>query len=81
MQDRWRAASRESILARPPTPSETAATLKFLERQAALFHGPKPITPFVRQITEQSPAVHPKLRAREDLIHALFNRGEFVTIR
>jgi hypothetical protein len=71
----------ESILGRPPSPSETAASLKFLERQAALFHGPKPVTPFLQQISAQSSALDPKLRAREDLIHALFNRGEFVTIR
>ena len=71
----------ESILGRPPSPAETAASLKFLERQAALFHGPKPVTPFLQQISAQSAALDPKLRAREDLIHALFNRGEFVTIR
>ena len=71
----------ESIVGRPPSPAETAASLKFLERQAALFRGPKPVTPFPQQISAQSAVVDPKLRAREDLIHALFNRGEFVTIR
>jgi hypothetical protein len=55
--------------------------LKFLERQAALFHGPKPVTPFLQPTSAQSSALDPELRAREDLIHALFNRGEFVTIR
>jgi len=56
--------------------------LQFLERQETLFQGPKPVTPFQQETTAQNSApVNAKLRAREDLIHALFNRSEFVTIR
>jgi hypothetical protein len=52
--------------------------MQFLERQEALFQSAKALTPFLPETTVPIDA---KLRAREDLIHALFNRGEFVTIR
>ncbi len=59
--------AHETVLGRPPSPAETAGSLKFLERQEALF--------------QDAAAPDAKLRARENLIHALFNRNEFVTIR
>jgi mono/diheme cytochrome c family protein len=70
----------ESILGRPPSSAEMEKSLKFLERQQALLDRPKAVTPFQPQ-TEPPKSLNAKLRAREDLIHALFNRNEFVTIR
>jgi hypothetical protein len=61
--------AHEAVLGRPPSPDETARSLKFLERQETLFRDSKPAAPDA------------KLRARANLIHALFNRNEFVTIR
>jgi hypothetical protein len=68
----------ESLLGRPASGDEAARTMQFLERQEALFQSAKALTPFLPETTVPIDA---KLRAREDLIHALFNRGEFVTIR
>lgn len=75
-------AAFEAVLNRPPSPAERAKSLKFLEGQENLLASPAQLTPFAA-VNDGSvkPTVHPKLRAREDLILALFNRNEFVTIR
>jgi hypothetical protein len=56
-----------------------AMSLRFLEQQEALFQNAKALTPFHADERAAPPDV--KERARENLIQALFNRSEFVTIR
>ena len=68
------------VLSRPPTAQELALTREFLASQVALFHAASP--------QERAPArglappsLDPVQRARESLIHALFNHNDFVTVR
>jgi hypothetical protein len=72
----------ETVLGRPPSAEERAESEKFLARQIELFHDPKKLTAFrVSVASEVSPGSDPSLRARENLVHALFNRNAFLTIR
>ncbi|MFG0297663.1 MAG: PSD1 and planctomycete cytochrome C domain-containing protein [Maioricimonas sp. JB045] len=61
-------AAFEQILTRPPTHAERAASLEFLAQQQGLF-------------TDSESVPDPVLRARENLVQALFSHNEFVTIR
>ncbi|MBK9171256.1 MAG: DUF1553 domain-containing protein [Bryobacterales bacterium] len=56
-----------AVLARPASEVEMAKSTAYLERQAAL--------------ARENGAPDGDLRARQSLVHALFNRDEFVTIR
>ena len=60
-------AAFEQILSRAPAPDESAASLAFLQRQTMLFQATAPPTA--------------ALRARENLVHALLNHNDFVTMR
>ena len=72
----------EHILCRPPTAQEQAFCQEFLEKQVRLLAERKGLTPFTGGAPSPvPPATDPQLRAREDLIHVLFNHNEFVTIR
>jgi len=72
----------ETVLGRPPSAEERAESEKFLGRQIALFHDLKKLTAFrVTVASEVGPGSDPSLRARENLVHALFNRNAFLTIR
>jgi len=62
------AAAFEQVLGRPPRPAEAAAALAFLDRQSKLF---------LAELVN----VDPDARARVNLIHALFNHTDFVTVR
>lgn len=66
--DEFVIAAFETVLCRPPRPSETTAAISFLDRQARLFR-------------EELINVDPDARARANLIHALFNHTDFVTVR
>ena len=68
-------AAFELVLAREPTPAELAASAAFLAKQAELFRGMK-LTP-----TPGGPSADPTRRARENLLAALFNHTDFVTLR
>ncbi|MGL4552958.1 MAG: DUF1553 domain-containing protein, partial [Gemmataceae bacterium] len=61
-------AAFEQVLSRPPTQAERTASGAFLARQEALFRS-------------RLPAADPALRARENLVQALFNHTDFVTLR
>jgi hypothetical protein len=61
-------AAFEQVLGRPPRTAEAAAAIAFLQRQVKLFE-------------LELPNVDPDARARVNLIHALFNHTDFVTIR
>ncbi len=72
-------AAFERVLSRRPTPQECATCATFLHTQAARFAAGKPGG---RADGDGSaPARQPALRARENLVHVLFNHHEFVTIR
>jgi hypothetical protein len=68
-------AAFEQVLAREPTPAELAASIGFLAKQAELFRAMK-LTP-----TPDGPSADPTRRARENLLAALFNHTDFVTLR
>ena len=68
-------AAFEQILGRGPTEAERAASLGFLSRQRGLFGANKP------ESAGDGPSADPATRARENLVHALFNHNDFVTIR
>jgi Protein of unknown function (DUF1553)/Protein of unknown function (DUF1549)/Planctomycete cytochrome C len=70
-------AAFEHVLTRPPTAAEQIASERFLARQAELFRGEK-LQP---SPTPDGPSTDPELRARENLVIALYNHNDFVTVR
>ncbi len=74
-------AAFESVLSRPPTAAETKLCVEFLQQQVQLLKAadPKQLkSPTPKGIT--APAADAALRAKQGLIHALFNHNDFVTI-
>jgi hypothetical protein len=66
----------EQVLARSATEAERAASLGFLTRQAELFRKDPP-----NPTVGEGPSLDPVRRARENLVTALFNHSDFVTLR
>lgn len=76
------AAAFESVLGRPPSAAESAKTVEFLREQADLLRDSGKLTSFgVSSPGEIQPASDPEMRARENLVHVLFNHNEFVMVR
>ncbi|MFO0877788.1 MAG: PSD1 and planctomycete cytochrome C domain-containing protein [Gemmataceae bacterium] len=73
-------AAFEEILAREATPEELAVATRFLDRQIELFRKVPPV-PVAGAVGVQAPSLDPVRRARENLLAALFNHTEFVTLR
>jgi hypothetical protein len=73
-------AAFEQVLSRAPTPAERAAARAFLARAAGTFRaaGLRPAPP---DPAGKVPATDPAARARENLVQALLNHNDFVTIR
>ncbi|WP_197440554.1 PSD1 and planctomycete cytochrome C domain-containing protein [Polystyrenella longa] len=77
----------ERILSRPATEAERFASIKFLRQQRELFtttEEPLIVPPTEDEepaAAETLPATEPAARARENLIHALFNHTDFITVR
>jgi hypothetical protein len=73
-------AAFEQVLGRPPRESEAAASAAFLTRQRELF-----VTSAaeLKDAAKQpgGPSADPATRARENLVLALFNHTDFVTVR
>ncbi|MCE9607488.1 MAG: DUF1553 domain-containing protein [Planctomycetia bacterium] len=65
-------AAYETVVTRAPNEAEQAACREFLTQQQAWFAA--------RQSPPPKPSPSPQLRAREMLVHALFNHHEFVTL-
>jgi len=61
-------AAFEQVLSRPPRPTERAASMAFLEQQRKLFE-------------VELKGMDPAMRSRENLVQALFNHTDFVTVR
>ena len=73
-------AAFEQVLTRRPREAELSASLKFLLRQRELFQAhTSELKPDPKQ--PAGPSVDPALRARENLVLALFNHTDFVTVR
>ena len=72
----------EQILTRPPTAEESTECAAFLRAQTELFAKPETLDRFSSgEAAPIKPAPDPHQRARENLIHVLFNHNEFLTIR
>jgi Protein of unknown function (DUF1553)/Protein of unknown function (DUF1549)/Planctomycete cytochrome C len=72
----------EITLGRPPTEKELSESASFLRQQETLFLNSTGLT--LLQAGTASvvpPSREPRVRARENLVHVLFNHNDFVTIR
>lgn len=76
-------AAFETILSRRPFPEEVADCQEFLAASSRLHEHPEKLTAFPKAKAKETIAAsrNPKQRARESLVHTLFNHNEFVTIR
>ncbi len=75
-------AAFEQVLSRPPTAEERTRSERFLRDQTVLLKDSAKQTSFPAVVDAVlPPSDQPAQRAREDLIHVLFNHHEFVTIR
>jgi uncharacterized protein DUF1553/uncharacterized protein DUF1549/cytochrome c len=70
------------ILCRQPTDDEMKTCLEFLDQQAVALSDSTSLTAFSSgPAATASPASEPLQRARENLVHVLFNHNDFVTVR
>jgi hypothetical protein len=75
-------AAFEQVLGRPPTPAEANASAAFLARQVRLFRQQTAEIAAASKVAgPDGPSADPAARARENLIHALFNHNDFVMVR
>jgi mono/diheme cytochrome c family protein len=75
-------AAFDTIFGEPPTTLELAESRRFLTSQSALLSQPELLTRFSEVVdTHVPPASDAPQRARENLIHALLNHNEFITVR
>jgi len=76
------AAAFERVLGRPPSANEAAECAKFLSEQAARLADSAKLSAFASgPPCGVPPSPDPAIRARENLVHVLFNHHEFVTLR
>jgi len=76
------AAAFERVLGRPPSAAEQTASEEFLRDQTTLHRDPAGLEVYkTGQEPAVKPATDPSARARENLVHVLFNHNEFVTVR
>src|SRR5262249_20762513 len=72
----------QRILCRRPASDELAACVDCLAQQSAALADTKSLTAFSSgPAASAAPATDPQQRARENLVHVLFNHNDFVTIR
>jgi hypothetical protein len=72
----------ETVLDQPPSADERGASERFLREQTQLLANAVSLQKFkAGQASEVEPSSDPHLRARENLVHALLNHTEFLTIR
>ncbi len=75
-------AAFEQVLCRQPTADERATCEKFLTEQAQKFANATQLTAFTAgPAATVKPSTSPHQRARENLVHVLFNHNDFVSIR
>jgi Protein of unknown function (DUF1549)/Protein of unknown function (DUF1553)/Planctomycete cytochrome C len=76
------AAAFERVLGRLPTRDETSACEDYLRAGSKQFANLSGLAPFSSgPAALVPPSADPGQRAREDLVHVLFNHNDFVTIR
>ncbi|MCI0423335.1 MAG: DUF1553 domain-containing protein, partial [Acidobacteria bacterium] len=81
-EHRFISAAFETVLGRPPSAKEREKSEGFLVQQTALFRDPERTKVIQGGASDAvPPASDPQLRARESLVHVLFNHTDFVTIR
>jgi hypothetical protein len=68
----------EGVLGRPATAEETSLSTKFLQQEEARFRDPEK-SGWQKGAGGETQSF--ALRARENLVHALFNHNDFVTVR
>jgi hypothetical protein len=72
----------QQVLGRNPSAAERTECERFLAAQAGLLADPRKLTPFATGAPAAvAPAKDAAQRAREGLVHVLFNHNDFVTIR
>jgi hypothetical protein len=72
----------EQVLSRAPSPEESAACAEFLRTQTAVFGDAAAQKKFESgDAASVKPSADAAQRARENLVHVLFNHNDFVTIR
>lgn len=76
-------AAIEQVLARPAADGEFSLCLEFLTEQERFFaQNQSRLTDSAQNpVDGTKPSADPRLRAREQLVHALLNHNDFVTIR
>jgi hypothetical protein len=76
-------AAFERVLSRSATDAEVSEAVRFLDDEQAFFSREKGrLTVAAADASDASkPSADPALRAREDLVHALLNHNDFVTVR
>jgi hypothetical protein len=80
--DAFVATAFERVLGRSPSPEERAACETYLADQAGRLADVSKMHAFVSGAASPvKPAADPAQRARESLVHVLFNHNDFVTIR
>ncbi len=80
--DAFLLAAFETVLGRKPTADEVTLCREFLNEQAARLSDPAKLTSVPGGPASRTPpATDPAQRARENLVHVLFNHNEFVTVR
>lgn len=80
--DRFVLSAFQKILSRPPSEEELEACLIFLDTQTDLLRDPSRLTAFQGGVEATGlPSEDPRQRAQENLVHALINHNDFVTVR
>jgi hypothetical protein len=76
-------AAFERVLARRATTAELEACAEFLVAQSRMFQQSPPNASdcAIDPADSAKPSADPSLRARENLVHALLNHNDFVTVR
>ncbi len=76
-------AAFEQVLCRPATEAEMKIGTEFLAAREAVYQSrEEPDTGTATKAgSEGNPSAEPRLHARENLVHALFNHHDFVTIK
>lgn len=76
-------AAFKTILSREPTEEEVTDCSQFLDKSTKLFQNRSTLAAFPAASAKATVAASgdPARRARESLVHVLFNHNEFVTIR
>lgn len=72
----------ERVLGRPATAAELSASTAYLANQASLYRDSSKLNAFANGPEALvKPSTDPDQRARESLVHVLFNHNDFVTVR